>query len=41
MRGVDTPVLVITSRDSARDRTAAFAVGADGYLFKPFDLAKP
>jgi DNA-binding response OmpR family regulator len=40
VRGVDVPVLVITARDSARDRAAAFAAGADGYLLKPFGLAE-
>jgi len=38
VRGVDVPVLVITARDSARDRAAASAAGADGYLLKPFGL---
>jgi len=40
LRGVDVPVLVITARDSARDRAAASAAGADGYLLKPFGLAE-
>jgi DNA-binding response OmpR family regulator len=40
VRGVDVPVLVITARDSARDRAAALAAGADGYLLKPFGLAE-
>ena len=40
VRGVDVPVLVITARDAARDRAAAFAVGADGYLLKPFGLGE-
>jgi DNA-binding response OmpR family regulator len=40
VRGVDVPVLVITARDSARDRAAAHAAGADGYLLKPFGLAE-
>ena len=40
VRGVDVPVLVITARDSARDRAAASAAGADGYLLKPFGLAE-
>jgi len=38
VRGVDVPVLVITARDSERDRAAALAAGADGYLLKPFGL---
>jgi DNA-binding response OmpR family regulator len=40
VRGIDVPILVITARDSARDRTAAMAAGADGYLLKPFGLAE-
>jgi DNA-binding response OmpR family regulator len=40
VRGVEVPVLVITARDSARDRAAAFAAGADGYLLKPFGLVE-
>ena len=40
LRGIDVPVLVITARDSARDRAAAFAAGADGYLLKPFGLGE-
>ena len=40
VRGVDVPVLVITARDSARDRAAASAAGADSYLLKPFGLAE-
>ena len=40
VRGVDVPVLVITARDSASDRAAAFAAGADGYLLKPFGLGE-
>jgi two-component system, OmpR family, response regulator len=38
--GVDTPVLFLTARDSLADKTAAFAVGADDYLTKPFSLAE-
>jgi len=40
VRGIDVPVLVITARDSVRDRAAAFAAGADGFLLKPFGLAE-
>ncbi len=39
-RGIDVPILVITARDSARDRAAATAAGAGGYLLKPFGLAE-
>ena len=40
MPGIDVPILVITARDSARDRAAAMAAGADGYMLKPFGLAE-
>lgn len=40
VRGVDTPVLVTTARDTEADRAAARAAGADGYLRKPFGLAE-
>ncbi|HEY0814254.1 MAG TPA: response regulator [Pseudonocardia sp.] len=39
MRGLDVPILLITARDSAHDRAAAVAAGADEYLLKPFGLA--
>ncbi len=37
-RGVATPVLVITARDSVADRVKGLDAGADDYLVKPFDL---
>lgn len=37
-RGVETPVLVITARDSIDDRVAGLDLGADDYLVKPFEL---
>jgi DNA-binding response OmpR family regulator len=40
VRESDVPILVVTARDSARDRAAAAAAGADGYLLKPFGLAE-
>src|SRR5881296_1766971 len=35
-RGVVTPVLVLTARDSVADKVAGFDLGADDYLTKPF-----
>ncbi|MFC0219960.1 two-component system response regulator QseB [Pseudochelatococcus lubricantis] len=34
----DTPVLLLTARDSVADRVAGLDTGADDYLGKPFDL---
>jgi len=36
--GRELPVLVLSARTLAEDRTRAFDVGADQYLMKPFDL---
>ena len=35
-RGVGTPVLVLTARDSVADKVAGFDLGADDYVTKPF-----
>jgi DNA-binding response OmpR family regulator len=35
---MDTPVLILTARTLAEDRTRGFDVGANQYLTKPFDL---
>jgi two-component system, OmpR family, KDP operon response regulator KdpE len=32
------PVIVVSIRDSEKDRAAALAAGADGYVTKPFSL---
>ncbi len=36
--GNDTPVLVLTARDTTQDRVKGLDKGADDYLTKPFDL---
>ena len=36
--GLDLPVLILSARTLAEDRTRGFDVGADQYLMKPFDL---
>lgn len=36
--GHDLPVLMLSARTLAEDRTRGFDVGADQYLMKPFDL---
>jgi DNA-binding response OmpR family regulator len=36
----DTPVLILTARDSVPDRVSGLAAGADDYLGKPFDLTE-
>lgn len=35
---VATPVLMLTARDTERDKLAGFGVGADDYLVKPYSL---
>jgi DNA-binding response OmpR family regulator len=35
---LDTPVLMLTARDTLEDKLAGFAHGADDYLVKPFAL---
>lgn len=37
-RGDDTPVLVLTARDSVTDRVNGLDAGSDDYMIKPFDL---
>jgi DNA-binding response OmpR family regulator len=38
--GHQTPILMLTARDTASDRVAGLDVGADDYLVKPFDFAE-
>jgi two-component system OmpR family response regulator len=35
-RGIDTPILILTSRGSVDDRVAGLEAGGDDYLVKPF-----
>jgi two-component system alkaline phosphatase synthesis response regulator PhoP len=37
-RGSDVPILILSARTLAEDRTRGFDVGANQYLSKPFDL---
>lgn len=37
---VNTPVLMLTARDTLQDKIAGFGSGADDYLVKPFSLAE-
>ena len=39
-RGLATPVLVLTARDTVEDRVAGLDTGADDYLVKPFAFAE-
>ncbi|MBI4263927.1 MAG: response regulator transcription factor [Acidobacteria bacterium] len=40
LRGVHTPVLILTARDTVEDRVKGLNLGADDYLVKPFALAE-
>jgi two-component system response regulator QseB len=39
-RGDTTPVLILTARDTVKDRIKGLDSGADDYLVKPFDLTE-
>ena len=39
-RGVETPVLLLTARDTLEDRVSGLNAGADDYLVKPFAFAE-
>lgn len=36
--GINTPVLMLTARDTLEDKLEGFKAGTDDYLVKPFDL---
>ncbi|MBX2832971.1 MAG: response regulator transcription factor [Thalassospira sp.] len=36
--GIDTPILMLTARDTLEDKVEGFHAGADDYLVKPFEL---
>lgn len=37
-KSIDTPIIMLTARDMLDDKLMGFAVGADDYLIKPFDM---
>lgn len=37
-KGCDTPILMLTAKDTITDKLEGFDAGADDYLVKPFDL---
>ena len=39
-QGMDTPVLMLTARDTLEDKLAGFRAGTDDYLVKPFEMAE-
>ncbi|WP_299491265.1 response regulator transcription factor [uncultured Shewanella sp.] len=39
-KGIDTPVLMLTARDSLDNKIEGFQSGADDYLVKPFAMAE-
>jgi DNA-binding response OmpR family regulator len=39
-RRCDTPVMMLTARDTLEDKLAGFAAGADDYVVKPFALSE-
>ncbi len=39
-RGAQSPVLILTARDTVNDRITGLDAGADDYLLKPFDMGE-
>lgn len=39
-KGKDTPVIMLTARDTLDDKLAGFRAGTDDYLVKPFEMAE-
>lgn len=39
-QGVNTPVLMLTARDTLEDKLAGFDAGTDDYMVKPFELSE-
>lgn len=37
-QGIDTPIIMLTARDSLADKVKGFNAGADDYLVKPFEM---
>ncbi|MEM1279110.1 MAG: response regulator transcription factor [Cyanobacteria bacterium P01_D01_bin.6] len=37
---IDSPVLMLTARDTSQDKIAGLDAGADAYMVKPFELAE-
>ena len=37
-KGIETPVIMLTARDTEQDKLTGFSTGADDYMVKPFSL---
>lgn len=37
-KGIDTPILILTTRDTLEDKVAGLDAGADDYIVKPFEV---
>jgi DNA-binding response OmpR family regulator len=37
-QGIDTPILILTSRDTLEDKVEGLDAGADDYIIKPFEI---